>query len=129
MRRRAFRPSPWRAPLKPGRAMLSPPVACACHVDANRPKSGRIDPRSASLGVSGEPSAAELCLRRELAADPRSLSPGRPIGKQRPGLGRGLIRSEPLERDPTAEIWRYRFSRALLHKSPFTFLKSTRHPG
>ena len=38
-----------------------------------------------------------LCLRRELATDPRSLSPGRPIGKQRPGLDRGLIRSKPLE--------------------------------
>ena len=90
-----------------------------------------LSPGTPETTNAGEPRAAppwELCLRRELAADPRSLSPGRPIGKQRPGLGRGLIRSEPLEQDPTAEIWRYRFALAVLLKSPWAFGKSTRGP-
>ena len=85
-------------------------------------------PGRPSLTISDEGPPRELCLRRELAADPRSLSPGRPIGKQRPGLDRVPVRSNPPDLDPTDQIRRYRFGLDLFLKRPPVSSLSARGP-
>ena len=85
------------------------------------PSPGRIDPWSAGLGVSGEPSAAGA---PSPPARPFTLS--RQIQNQRARLDLGSIRSRPPDPNPAAGNQTYRFALHVLLKSPFLLLKSTR---
>ena len=84
---------------------------------------------NARLAISGEPAAAELDSgdQRRRPARPNALS--RTISNGRRRLDRALIRSDPSDPNPTAEIQTYRFGLALLLKSPSFSLKSTRGPS
>ena len=64
-------------------------------------------------------------LRRRPARPP---SPDRPIPNQRARLDPSPIHPEPLDRDPTAHIQRYRFGPDIFLKSPSLYCKSTRGP-
>ena len=90
------------------------------------PSPGQIDPRSAGLGVSGEPSAAGTPSPASPAARPFILS--RPIENLRPRLDPTLTKSWPFDPDLAVVIRAYRFGRVLLLKSPPGSEYSTRSP-
>ena len=82
------------------------------------PGPARIRPRKAEFGLLRHYAAAGARLRRvpPPSALPSLLS--RPIEDGRHRLDRALFRSEPPDRDPTADIKTYRFAVVFLLKSP-----------
>ena len=87
-----------------------------------------FDPGKTENGHIRRSAAAELDFGDQLRRPRVPFDPIRPILDQRPRLELQLFRSEPLDRDPSAQIQRYRFAVAVLHKSPSVFLESTRRP-
>ena len=92
------------------------------------PKPRPIEPRSASFGFLRRSPAAEQSSGKQRRRPARPNPPSRPIRNRRPRLEPQLFRSEPLDRDPSAQIQRYRFAMVVLHKNPSVFLESTRTP-
>ena len=82
------------------------------------PSPGRIDPRSAGLGVSGDPSAAEALFRRSAPPPARPTRLGRLIRNKRPRLDPAALKPRPSDLDPTIQIGAYPFGLALFLKSP-----------
>ena len=85
------------------------------------PSPGRIDPRSAGLGVSGEPSAAGAPSPVSPAAARSPFHPKPPDPEST-----RTIRSRPPDPNPAAGNQTYRFALHVLLKSPSLLLISTR---
>ena len=82
----------------------------------------------AGIGRLRRSPAAERSSGKQRRRPARQNPPSRPIRNRRPRLEPQLFRSEPLDRDPSAQIQRYRFAMVVLHKNPSVFLESTRSP-
>ena len=82
------------------------------------PNPCRVEPRSGREANSGEAPPRGLLLRRAAPPPRAPFARGRPIWKQRPILERGPIRSDPPDRDLTAQNRRYRFGRSFCIRVP-----------
>ena len=95
------------------------------------PIPARIKPRSTEIGeVRRAPcrAAAEQGTPVTCAAAPAPFALDRHILDQRARLDLSPSHSEPLDRDPTARIRRYRFGLSFFLKRPPVLLISTRTP-
>ena len=96
-------------------------------------KPGRVEPCNATCGElrrASTPAAAEQSRRRASAAAPTRRTPlDRQILDQRARLDLSPSHPEPLDRDPTAHIRRYRFGLAYFLKSPRFSTDLTRGPN
>ena len=128
-RHHAEPPSPSLSPLRPS------PCPSKCPGELHVPRRPlrtqvRVDltPGAPDLLTPAAPRPRAAALREQRRRPARPNPPSRPIRNRRPRLEPQLFRSEPLDRDPSAQIQRYRFAMVVLHKNPSVFLESTRTP-